>query len=114
MRRTGKRQELSRWRIYYNDHRTGMNFEQRMRTLMRIERAAVELEITTRTRPSDVVRKMKAAHAALVKYVESERTPADLGSLLSAIEIYQQEVLEVVEAVQHIRDLRQGGSGNED
>ena len=84
-----------------------MSFEQRRQALEHIERTAAEEEIVTTSHPADVIKGMKTTHQALVK-VSQEKRPVNLGSVLSALEQYENEVQELNDAVVKLRELRKG------
>lgn len=109
LRQTGAKQILAERVTSYNKNRSKMNQDQRRQALEGIRYAAMQYEIAVAFNPSDLMRGMREAHEALVKYARSDRRPENLAELVSAMEILQNRVQVIAAAVQQLRDLRKEG-----
>jgi hypothetical protein len=108
-RNTGQRLEMAEWVNYYNRHLGKLDFEKRQLLLGHINRAAIELDLVKQSKPADVVTELKKAHAALVQYAASGGKPTALGSLVSAVNAFQEEARQLVETVVALQKLTRKG-----
>jgi hypothetical protein len=58
--------------------------------------------------PTEAISGIREAHAALLKYAESDKKPKNFSELMSAVEALQSKAERIAAAVQQIRELRKG------
>ena len=88
--------------------RAGLTVAQRQELIEGIRSAAKQYDALITFNPTEAIAGIREAHAALLKYVESDRKPADLSELMSAVEALQSKAERIATAVQQIRELRKG------
>ena len=103
-RLTGEAQRLFDWMTYYNDHRAKMSPQERKETLEHIRQLAQASEILAYRSPSTIVASLKKAHIALVQSARN----GNKQSLFEFLKAYQDDIKELVEAIQELRELRKG------
>lgn len=117
LRATGALQQLSGAVLDYNlkaedcrKDKTGkvcLSLEQRQTKLKRIESLAAAYETSITNEPSDVIDGIRDAHAALVDYAKSPRKPTDLASLVAALELFNNRIRPIAEAISAARKTDQ-------
>ena len=80
----------------------------RKQLLEEIRKEAVRREIAVAFNPSSLVKDMKDAHDALVKYAKSDRKPKDFAEFVSAMEAFEARVQQMAAVVQQLRNLNKG------
>lgn len=105
-RRTGQRLQLAEWVSYYNENREKMTLEERKATLTYIRQLVNETDLVTQASPSQIATALKNAHLALVEAAKAPGSTAT-GSFWALFESYQEEIKELVGAIQELRALRE-------
>jgi hypothetical protein len=101
---TGVQGKLAGLVVAYNTDRSKLSFEQRQQRLEAIRTAADAYRVVQQRKTSNVILGMKKTHEALVKAVKS-KSQKNLGELLAAMESYESDVRELVEAVSELQTL---------
>ena len=92
LRKSGALQSLSAKMAYYNQNRKMMPLEQRRLLLAEIDSAAQAYEVAQAFSPTDLVRGMRQAHQALLKYATATAGPQDQDELLASLEVFAARV----------------------
>lgn len=111
LRQSGMSQQLSGAVQEYNlkvvdcreSEKACLTLEQRQAKLKRIEALAAAYEASIINEPSDVIDGIRDAHGALVRYAKSPRKPPDLASLVAALELFNNRVRPIAEAISAAR-----------
>jgi hypothetical protein len=88
------------------EKREAMTVAQRQEAIDAIRNAAQQYDLLISSNPTEAINGIREAHAALLKYVQSDRRPKDFADLMSAIEALQTKVERVASAVQQIKDIK--------
>lgn len=86
--------------------RKAMTVAQRQEAIDGIRSAAQEYDLLISFNPTEAINGIREAHAALLKYAQSGRSPKDFAALMSAVEALQTKVNRVAAAVQQIRNIK--------
>jgi DNA-binding FrmR family transcriptional regulator len=105
---TGTKAALTELITYYNKNRQNLNLEERRKALDEIYRAQERYDIAVAFNPSGLMSSLRDAHEALVKYATSDRTPQNLASLVSSLEVFKERAETVAAAVSQLHDLKKG------
>ncbi len=105
-RLTGLKQSLATRVMYYNLHKNEMSLAERRAVLEDISRAAEDYEALVAAHPVDVVRALRDAHEALVRFAEAERRVESFEELASAMQSFQGRAESAAAAVQRIHQSR--------
>ena len=102
---TGDDQKLTQLMVAYNNlaNRKAMPHEELRKRLDEIQHAAEQLRLTRTNHPSDVLRALKKAHAALVGVAKQTTTFEQFQTTIMA---YETQVDTFVKAAQRINELR--------
>lgn len=109
LRDTGTHQILSGRVNYYNIHREEFDLTERRQFIYDIQNSVIQYDIALSFNPSDLIRGMKEAHEALVKFAESDRQPQNLAEVVSAMSVFENRVGQIAAAMDQLRKLRKGG-----
>lgn len=108
LRLTGTKQALAVIVNNYNNKRNAMSMEERRQALEEIRRAQARYDIAVAFNPTGLMKSMKEAHEALVKFATSKRQPQNLAELVSALDVFKERAQVVATAVLELRNLRRG------
>jgi hypothetical protein len=103
-RTTGLLQQLAGSVRYYNTNRASLTFPQRQALLSEVDSAASRYQAAVAGQPNEAVDGIRDAHAALVKYANSPRSPKDLVALSSAIETFNNRLRPIVESLRKLEE----------
>ena len=81
-----------------------MSFAQREVLLSQIDSFATRYQAAATARPGEAVNGIRGAHAALVKYANSSKTPEDLASLSAAIATFNNRLRPLVESLAKLEE----------
>ena len=105
LHRSGEKQLLAQLVHDYNLNRKTWTEARRRKQITDIEKAAQAYSAALLFNPADVVSGLRDAHAPLVAYAGSRKSPSDLAAVASAMEIYAQRIERAARAVHSLRDL---------
>jgi hypothetical protein len=103
LQKTGLKQEVAEMSAYYNANRKKLPLTRRRTELARINKVIIEYNILLNSNPANLIQEMKQTNKALVKYVESSRTPEDFAEFVSILGGFNRNVQLFGEAIKHIR-----------
>lgn len=94
--------ELSDMVQYYNMNRKHQNFSQRMAALQLIEKKADAYQAAVMGQPTALIRAIRTANHALLKYAQQPNTPHSFSQFVSAMSTLQQQVNEISSEIKQI------------
>jgi len=110
LQNSGADVELAEAVGYYNEHRictrntSCLSTSEREQLLNRIRESATRRDDIIVNNPSEVVRAMRDANAALLKYAQAPRDPQSLASLVAALELFNKRVQPIADAVAGLKE----------
>jgi hypothetical protein len=100
---TGLLQALEANMNYYNANRTRLTYAEREAVLAKMDSYAARYQATLTAQPAEAIDGIRDAHAALVEYARSSRTPKDLATLVSALETFNNRLEPVVNSINQMK-----------
>lgn len=108
LRSTGSLQAVNIAMDEYNDKREGLSFAERQSRLEEIRRLQLRYDLAVTFNPSSLMKSMRDANEALVKFAVSPKKPTNLSELITSLEVFQQRSEIVLNAVSQMKSLRRG------
>lgn len=105
-RLTGAKQALASRVFFYNTEKNKLSLAERRAVLEDIRRASEDYEALVVANPVDLVRALRDAHEALLRFVRSKREGVAFEELSAAMRSFQGRVQTAAVAVQRIREAQ--------
>lgn len=103
---TGARQILADRITFYNENRSKIKRNERIKALEDINIAAKRYLLIQSSNPVGLIQSIRETHETLVVYVNSDKKQADLANFVSSLELFANRVREISIAVQQLREIR--------
>lgn len=89
--------------LFYDQNRHALTFAERQKVLADLNQAAQKYYAAKGYRPAELVEGIREAHQALVRYASSDRQPASLSELATAMDVFSSRVKQIADAYKLLR-----------